>query len=223
MHIPDGYLSPATCITLTGAMMPVWYKAVSKIKKNLDVEQVPLMAMGAVFSFLVMMFNVPVPDGTTAHAVGATLLAIILGPWAATIAISVALFIQAMVFGDGGVLAFGANAFNIAFIASFSGYYVYRCLSSQAQQGSLRQLIAAGIAGYIGLNVAALTAAVEFGIQPLLFTASDGTPLYCPYGLDIAVPAMMFAHLTVAGVIEGIVTVLVLKFVLGQSGQLAKE
>jgi len=222
MHIPDGYLSPSTCVALTGAMVPVWYRAAAVVKRTFDMERIPLMAMGAVFSFLIMMFNVPIPDGTTAHATGAVLLAIMLGPWAATIAISVALLIQALVFGDGGVLAFGANAFNIAFIAPFTGYYSYRFLARGAAARSIHQYVAAGVGGYIGLNVAALTAAIQFGIQPLLFTAADGTPLYCPYGLDVAVPAMMFAHLTVAGAIEGVVTALVLKFVVGHSAELLK-
>lgn len=213
MHIPDGYLSPSTCLTLGGAMLPVWYRASAVVRKNLDLARVPFMAMGAVFAFLIMMFNIPIPDGTSAHAVGSVLLAITLGPWAAVIATSVALLIQALLFGDGGILAFGANAFNMAFLLPFGGYYVYRLVAGNTPVGSSRQIVAAGIAGYVGLNLAALAAAIEFGIQPLLFTAADGTPLYCPYGLDVTVPAMMLAHLTVAGVVEGVVTALALKFV----------
>jgi cobalt/nickel transport system permease protein len=70
------------------------------------------------------------------------------------------------------------------------------------------------------LNVAALAAAIEFGLQPLLFKAADGTPLYCPYGLDVTIPAMMIAHLTVAGVVEGLVTAVALKFIISQSADL---
>jgi cobalt/nickel transport system permease protein len=140
------------------------------------------------------------------------LIAIILGPWAALIAISVALAIQALLFGDGGILAFGANAFNMAFVAPFVGYYVYRFLNNNAPPGSKRQLIAGGVAAYIGINLAALAAAIEFGIQPLLFTAADGTPLYSPYGLSVAIPAMLLAHLSVAGAVEGVVTAVALKF-----------
>jgi cobalt/nickel transport system permease protein len=124
VHIPDGYLSPSTCLALGGAMLPVWYRASAAVKKNLDLARVPFMAMGAVFAFLIMMFNIPVPDGTSAHAVGGVLLAVTLGPWAAVIATSVALLIQALLFGDGGILAFGANAFNMAFLLPFSGYFV---------------------------------------------------------------------------------------------------
>lgn len=220
MHIPDGYLSPSTCATLGVAMLPVWYRALDKLKKALDVSRIPVLAMGAVFSFLIMMFNVPIPDGTSAHAIGATLIAIVLGPWAAVVAMSVALLIQALVFGDGGILAFGANTFNMAFIAPFVGYYVYRFICANASPGSKRQIIAGAVAGYVAINIAALAAAVELGIQPLLFTAADGTPLYCPYGLQVSVPAMMLAHLTIAGFVEGIVTAAALKFIARQSADL---
>jgi cobalt/nickel transport system permease protein len=211
MHIPDGYLSPSTCAALGAAMMPVWYRASAKLKQTLDVARIPMLAMGAVFSFLIMMFNIPIPDGTTAHAIGATLIAIVLGPWAAVIAISVALVIQAVVFGDGGILALGANTFNMAFIAPFAGYYIYRLLGKRANPGSKRQFFASALAGYVALNLAALAASLEFGLQPLLFTTANGTPLYCPYGFSVAVPAMMLTHLSVAGVIEGLVTAVALR------------
>jgi cobalt/nickel transport system permease protein len=213
MHIPEGYLSPSTCVTLAGVMVPVWYRATACIKKNLDVARVPFLAMGAVFSFLIMMFNIPIPDGTTAHAAGGVLLAIVLGPWAAVVAVSVTLFIQALLFGDGGLLAFGANAFNLAFIMPVSGYFVYRLVAAGAGGGSRRQFFAAALAGYVGLNLGALAAAIEFGIQPLLFTAADGMPLYCPYGLSVAIPAMMLPHLTIAGGVEAAVTALALRYV----------
>lgn len=221
MHIPDGFLSPSTCATLAGVMLPVWYRASAFLKKNMDISRVPFMAIGAVFAFLIMMFNVPIPSGTTAHATGAVLIAIVLGPWAAVVAVSIALLIQALLFGDGGVFAFGANAFNMAFLMPFVGYYTYKGISHKATTGSFRQLIAAGIAGYVAINIAALAAGIEFGIQPMLFTTADGTPLYCPYGLDVAIPAMALAHLTVGGFVEGIVTALALKFIAVQSPELA--
>jgi len=220
MHIPEGYLSPSTCAALGAVMVPVWYKAGQMVKRTVDVAQIPFMAMAAVFSFLIMMFNVPIPDGTTAHAVGAVLIAITLGPWTATIAVSVALFIQALIFGDGGVLAFGANAFNMALVMPFTGYYLYRLIAQDSPLTSTRRLIAAGVAGYVAINLAALVASIEFGIQPLLFVGEDGLPLYGPYGLSIAVPAMMSAHLLVAGFVEAIVTAVALKFVFKTSPEL---
>ncbi len=206
MHIPDGYLSPATCGTLGAAMVPVWVTAGRRVKRVVKSRFVPLLAIGAAYCFLVMMFNVPIPDGTTAHAVGGVLVAVLLGPWAAVIAVTCALAIQALFFGDGGVLAFGANALNMAFIMPMVGYGVYRAIAGRAALTAPRRAVAAGIGGYVGLNVAALAAATEFGLQPTLFHTGNGTPLYSPYHLGQAIPAMMLAHLLVAGVVEAVLT-----------------
>jgi cobalt/nickel transport system permease protein len=206
MHIPDGYLSPQTCAVATVVMVPVWGTAARKVRETIKRREVPLLALAASYSFLVMMLNVPIPDGTTAHAVGAVLIAILLGPWAAVIAVSVALLIQALFFGDGGVLAFGANAFNMAVVMPFVGYGVYKLIAQRAPLTSGRRVVAAGIAAYVGLNAAALCAAIEFGIQPDLFTAADGTPLYAPFHLAQTIPAMALAHLTVAGGVEAALT-----------------
>lgn len=213
MHIPDGYLSPVTCGVLGAAMIPVWYKAVQHLQRHFAIDRVPKLAMSAVFSFLIMMFNVPVPDGTTAHAIGATLAAILFGPWAAVISISVALAIQALVFGDGGILAFGANAFNMAFLAPFSGYAIYRLLGgARKEPGSIGQMITGAIGAYIGIAIAALATAIELGLQPMFFMAPDGTPLYAPYSLGVAITAMMIPHLTLIGFVEAAVTAGALRF-----------
>jgi len=159
-----------------------------------------------------MMFNIPVPDGTTAHGVAGTLIAILLGPWAAVIAVSVALVIQAMFFGDGGVLAIGANCFNMAVVLPFVGYAVYRAVSRTTTLISPRRALAAGVAAYVGLNVAAMCAAIEFGLQPELFKAADGTPLYAPFHMSQTIPVMALAHLTVAGMAEFALTFGVIAF-----------
>ncbi len=212
MHIPDGYLGPITCIAGYAAMAPVWAIASAQVTKTLQVKQVPLLAIGAAFSFVIMMFNVPIPGGTTGHAVGAVLAAILLGPWAAAIAVSVALVIQALLFGDGGITAIGANCFNMAFIMPFAGYAVYRLISGNSPVTAVRRIIAAGIAGYIGLVMASLCAGIEFGIQPLLHHTAGGQALYCPYGLKVAIPMMVGEHLLIFGWVELIVTALVVKY-----------
>src|SRR5437660_3478273 len=166
MHIPDGYLSPQTEVVFAVAMIPVWFKASRAIRKVVKTRYVPLVAIGAAFSFLVMMFNVPIPDGTTAHAVGGVLIALLLGPWAAVVAVSVALAIQALFFGDGGVLAFGANCFNMAFVMPMVGYDIYRFATRNTALTAPRRAFSAGLAGYCGLNASALCAAIEIGIQP---------------------------------------------------------
>jgi len=217
MHIPDGYLGPATCGIFYAVMLPIWTAASRIVKKTLKVKQVPMLAIGAAFSFVIMMFNVPIPGGSTGHAVGGVLVAVLLGPWAACIAITVALVIQALLFGDGGIMTMGANCFNMAFILPFVGYYTYRLISIGSPVGSSRRVIAAGMAAYLGINVAALCAGIEFGLQPLFHHTASGQALYCPYGLKATVPAMVGEHLLIFGWIEAIVTALVVKFLQKQS------
>jgi len=220
MHIPDGYLGPATSGAFYVMMIPLWVAASRIAKKTLKAKQVPLLAIGAAFSFVIMMFNVPIPAGSTGHAVGGVLVAILLGPWAALIAITVALVIQALLFGDGGITAFGANCFNMAAVIPFVGYGTYRLIAGAAPTPSTRRVIAAGIAGYLGINAAALCAGVEFGLQPHLCHSAAGQSLYCPYGLRIAVPAMVGEHLLVFGWIEALVTALVVKYLQNHAPEL---
>jgi cobalt/nickel transport system permease protein len=212
MHIPDGYLGPATCIAGYAVMVPVWAIASNKVKKTLNKKQVPLLAIGAAFSFVIMMFNIPIPGGSTGHAVGAVIAAILLGPWAACLSVSVALVLQALLFGDGGITAIGANCFNMAFIMPFAGYAAYRAISGRSPVTSLRRVVGAGIGGYVGLVLSSVFAGVEFGLQPLLHHTVAGQALYCPYGFSIAIPAMVGEHVLIFGWVELIATALIVKY-----------
>ncbi len=206
MHIPDGYLSPSTCAALYISAAPFWYVALQRVKRQLNTRLVPLLSVFAAFSFVVMMFNLPLPGGTTGHAIGIGIATVVLGPWAAMLAVSVALLIQAIFFGDGGITTFGANSFNMAIVGSLVAYAVYRVVAGRAALTSVRRVVAASLAGYAAINAAALCAAIEFGIQPMLFVDRTGAPLYAPYPLGIAIPAMMIGHLTFAGLAEMIVS-----------------
>src|SRR5579884_3500796 len=191
MHIPDGYLSPSTCAVLWGTAAPFWYIAGKRVRETLHTRMVPLVSIFAAFSFVVMMFNLPLPGGTTGHATGVGIATVVLGPWASMVAISVALIIQASFFGDGGITAIGANCLNMAIAGSLVTYAVYRVLSRRAPIGSTRRVFAAGLAGYTAINVSALLAAIEFGVQPIFFRDASGAPLYAPYPLSVSIPAMM--------------------------------
>ena len=206
MHIPDGYLSPAACAALYATSAPFWFVALRRVSRRIGTRLIPLISVFAAFSFVVMMFNLPLPGGTTGHAVGVGVAAIVLGPWAAMLAISVALLIQAVFFGDGGITALGANCFNLAVAGSLVAYASYRLRAGRSPITSRRRVLAAGFAGYLSVNVAALLTAIEFGIQPMFFKDASGAPLYAPYPLGIAIPAMMIGHLTVAGLAEMMVT-----------------
>lgn len=212
MHIPDGYLSPSTCAAGYIGMLPIWAVAVKKVKKALNTRLVPLMVIGAAFSFVLMMFNVPIPGGTTAHAVGGGILAVILGPWAAALCISIALAIQALMFGDGGLFTFAFNCFNMAVVLPFVTWVVYQGIAGKTEPGSSRRWIWGAIGSYIGINAAALCNGVELGLQPLLFHTAQGVPLYCPYPISVSVPTMLLAHALVAGPVEAIVTGLVTRY-----------
>jgi cobalt ECF transporter T component CbiQ/cobalamin biosynthesis protein CbiM len=166
---------------------------------------VPLLAIFSALSFTMMMFNVPVPGGTTAHAVGGTLIAVVLGPWAAAIAVSTALILQALFFGDGGVLAIFANCLNMGIILPFVGYGTYRLIAVGSPTLSTRRAVAAGIGAYVGITVAAIAVGIELGIEPLFFS-QNGHALYSPYGLREAIPAMIAAHALGASIVEGLVT-----------------
>ncbi len=206
MHIPDGYLSPSTCAVFYAASTPFWYVALRRVKRTLSGQTIPLLALFAAFSFMVMMFNLPLPGGTTGHAVGMAIGAILLGPEVGLLAISIALFIQALFFGDGGITAYGANCFNMAIVGSLVASVVYRLLAGSSPLRSKRRVVAAGFAGYLAINTAALCAAIEFGVQPMWFHDSAGAPLYAPYPLKIAIPAMMLGHMTIAGLAEFAIT-----------------
>lgn len=215
MHIPENYLSPATCAVMGAAMVPVWAHAVRRVNRDLPKEKMPLLGVGASFSFLSMMFNVPLPGGTTGHAVGGTLIAILFGPDAACIAISIALLLQAVIFGDGGILSFGANCFNMAFVLPYAGYGIYSLIQKASGKKDRHGIsyAAAAIGSYAGINLAALCTAIEFGIQPILFHDAAGNALYCPYGLSVSIPAMMIPHLLAAGIVEAAFTIAILAFV----------
>lgn len=212
MHIPDGYLSPITSLIMFLLVFPFWMIGVRKVRETMNARSVPLIALLAAFSFVIMMFNVPLPGGTTGHAVGATLAAIILGPEIATIAVSIALIIQAFFFGDGGILAIGANCFNMAVVIPYVASAIYRYFSKDTPLNSSRRVIGAAVGGWVGVTVGAFLAGVEFGIQPLLFKAADGSPLYAPYPLSVSIPAMVIPHALVASVVEGVLTALVIAY-----------
>ena len=209
MHIPDNYLSPTTCAVLAVAAAPVVGLSITKVKAQLkeNKELAPMLGIAASLSFLLMMFNVPIPGGTTAHAVGGVLLSILIGPYAASLALSVALLLQALLFGDGGILALGANIFNMAIAMPFAGYAVYNFFRKQNHE-------TAGVlvGSYVGINVAAFLTAIELGIQPIIAN-QGGEPLYNPYGLAVTIPAMMATHLTIAGAVEVFFTYVIYRFV----------
>jgi ABC-type Co2+ transport system permease subunit/uncharacterized GH25 family protein len=208
-------------------MVPIWGYASKKVKETVAISRIPFLAMGTVFSLLVMMFMFPIPGGTTGHISGAAVVAILLGPWAAVMAISVSLIIQALVFGDGGITAIGANCFNMAVVGGLTGWGIYtgivrgwsiygrRAHGVPGTEPTFPQpmrLAAGAVASYIAINLGALLTAIELGFQPLIYAGAQGGAMYFPFPLKVALPAVMLPHLTTIGALEAGVTVLVLAF-----------
>jgi cobalt/nickel transport system permease protein len=207
MHIPDGYLSPQTCAFFYVIMLPLWYLAFRKLRGLLGEKEVSLLGALSAFSFIVMMFNFPVPDGTTAHMVGGALITALMGPYAALISVSIALGVQALLFGDGGVTTFAANAFNMGVVLPFVTYAFIKIFQTLLKNEWRGRLYGSVVGGYIGIVAAAIMCGLELGIQPLLFKG------YSPYPYWMSVPGMALAHMVIAGPIEAVVTFAVLNYI----------
>ncbi len=194
-------------------MIPIWYYAGKKLSVELKSKQVPLLALAAAFSFVIMMFNVPIPGGSTGHAVGGAIIGIVLGPWAAVIAISVALVLQALMFGDGGITAIAANCFNMGVVMPFVAYYCYKFISGKSEITSSIRVVAAAVAGWLSLTIASFCTGFEFGIQPILNHTPEGVPLYMPYPLSVTVPAMVLEHALGFSILEALITALIFAYI----------
>lgn len=208
MHIPDGFISPSTYIPATVAAVPLLMIAFKKTKEAINDESFALLSSLSAFSFVVMMFNIPIPGGTSGHAIGAAILAILFGPWVAAFCLSLTLFIQAFVFGDGGLSVFAINSLAMGFVASFSAFYLHKVLNNR-----INHSIVLFLAGWVGIVAASVVVAVALGIQPLLGVDTLGHPIYFPFGLNVTLPAVVGSHMLFFGVVEGFATMLVLKFI----------
>ncbi len=150
MHIPDGMLSNATVAATGVASLGYVGYGVAWVRKHFDQRKVVLMAVTAALIFALQMLNFPVAAGTSGHFAGGALAAILLGPFAAGIVMTTVLLIQAVVFADGGILALGANVFNLAVVAPLVGWGTWRLFlrfgDSQGAQGRGR------VRGIVGLS-----------------------------------------------------------------------
>jgi cobalt/nickel transport system permease protein len=212
MHIPDGYLGPGTFIAFWIIMIPIWIYAGKKME-TLGSKRAPLLALASAFAFVIMMFNLPVPGGSSGHAVGGTIIAVVIGPWAAVIAISIALALQALMFGDGGLTAYAANCFVMSVMMPFVGYYTYKFISGNTDIKSSRRVIAIAIGAWLSITVAATAVGFILGLQPILYRGANGLPLYMPYPLSVTVPAMFLEHAFAFSIVEALVSALIFAYI----------
>jgi cobalt/nickel transport system permease protein len=198
MHIPDGFLNTATSVATWAASAGSVSYAVRRVSQELDERQVPLMGVTAAFIFAAQMMNFTVIGGTSGHLLGGALAAILLGPWAGMLVLTSVLIVQALLFQDGGLLALGANVFNMAIVGVLLAWAVYaglrRLLGGKARATMVRGFAAA----WLSVVIASLVAATELAISGA-----------SPWG--VVLPAMGAVHALI-GIGEGLITIAVLVF-----------
>jgi len=186
MHIPDGFLSITICILMYAASIGFLVWAWRKVKNTYSTSVAPLLAISSAFVFAAQMINFPIMYGTSGHLVGGTFLAVLLGPYAAIISMTLVLMMQALFFADGGLTTFGANVFNMAIIGGLS-YFVVKALAHESKSRS-RFFLSVFAASWLSIVGGALVCGLEIGVSPLFADAG---------GILVTVPAMLFWHVVI--------------------------
>jgi cobalt/nickel transport system permease protein len=202
MHIPDGFIAPQMYAPAYAAAAGLWAYAANKVRRTVREETIPLMGVMTALAFGLSLVAIPLPGGTSVHASGIGLLAVLFGVWASFLSLSLVLLLQALLFGMGGITSFPVNAIAMGFFGSLAGYAAFAAL----RRASLRAALFA--AGFAAVAVPAAIVAAALGAQPHIAQRADGTPLFFPFGFRVTIPAVVIPHLLV-GAGEGVLTVLV--------------
>jgi cobalt/nickel transport system permease protein len=205
VHIPDGFIAPQVYLPAYALAAGAWAYGARRLRASLDEETIPRLATLTAASFVLMMVAIPLPGGTTVHAAGIGLLAVVFGIWTTFMAVSLVLVLQALVFGDGGVTALPVNALAMGLAGAAAAALAWRGLER------LHPASALFAAGWLSVVVPALLVAVVLGVQPLVSHREDGTPLFFPFGLEITLPAVLIPH-ALLGIGEGLLTVALYRF-----------
>ena len=206
MHIPDGFLSVAVSILLWIVSIIVIGYALKRVGKDLGERQVPMMGVLAAAIFAGQMLNFPVAGGTSGHLMGAAIVTILLGPWAAIVVMTTVVGVQALIFQDGGLLVMGANIFNMGIIGVLVSYFVYRSFLRLSGGRRWGLFIGGFTAAWLSIVLSALAVALQLalsGISPA----------------NLAIPAMGGIHALI-GIGEGLITVGTLAFLRSARGDL---
>jgi cobalt/nickel transport system permease protein len=208
MHIPDGFLSATVSIVLWLISIVVVGYALRRVGQELGERQVPLMGILAAAIFAGQMLNFAVAGGTSGHLMGAAIATILLGPWAAILVMTCVVGIQALIFQDGGLLALGANIFNMGVVGVAVSYFTYRTVQKIAGDKPWGIFLGGFAAAWLSIEIAALGAALELAL-------SGTSPA------NIAVPAMGGIHALI-GIGEGLITLGALAFLYATRRDLLK-
>jgi cobalt/nickel transport system permease protein len=202
MHMADALISPAVGGVMMAATAGVAGYSIKKIKNDLDDKKIPLMGVMGAFIFAAQMINFSIPGtGSSGHLGGGLLLAILLGPYEGFLAMASILLIQALFFGDGGLLSYGCNVFNLGFYTCFIAYpFIYRFITRKGTNPR-RIFVASMVSAVVGLQLGAFSVVMETFL-------SGKTEL--PFGTFVLF--MQPIHFAI-GVVEGLVTAAVVTFV----------
>jgi cobalt/nickel transport system permease protein len=197
MHVPDGFLDAPTSVGTAVVAAAGVGLALSRARRELDDRTAPLAGLVAVFVFAAQMLNFPVGAGTSGHLLGGTLATVLVGPWTATLCLTVVLAVQALLFADGGITALGTNVTLMGLVGVWAGWLVFLGLRRALRSLGRRMVPAvAGVAAFVSVPVTAL-----------VFTALYAVGGRVEIPLDALVTAMLGWH-TLIGIGEGAITLL---------------
>jgi cobalt/nickel transport system permease protein len=202
MHIPDGFINAGVSVGAGIASAGGIGVCLKKAAHDLEDRQAPLAGLVAAFVFAVQMLNFPVAVGTSGHLLGGVLAAVLVGPWAGAVCITLVLIVQALVFADGGLSALGLNVLNMAIIGGLGGYAIFGTIRGGLPKVRTMIVIASGIAA----GVSVVLAAIGFWVEYLL-GGVGGASLGAVFASMIGVHALI-------GLGEGIITALTVGAVL---------
>ncbi|MEJ6761430.1 MAG: energy-coupling factor ABC transporter permease [Candidatus Planktophila sp.] len=194
MHIPDGFIDIPTSAAFAAIAAAAVAISLKGAKSSLDEKTAPLAGLTATFIFAVQMLNFPVAAGTSGHLLGGALAAVLIGPFAATLAITVVLLMQGLLFADGGLSAMGLNVFNMSVVGVWVGYTIFLLVKKLLP----RSKSSIAIAATIGALLSVPAAAASFGLQYALGGTST-------FSIGAVFTAMIGTHILI-GIGEAIIT-----------------
>lgn len=205
MHIPDGFLSPQTYLPAAALAVGAWAWAARELRSRLDETLVPRLAMLTALAYGLGLVMVPLPGGTSGHALGVAILALLFGLRLAFLACSGVLLLQALLFGAGGLTALPVNALAMGLAGSATTILSFKLLRG------INETAAVAIAAWLSVIVPGVLVALVLGIQPLIAHKLDGSPLFFPFGIEITLPAILVPHALI-GIGEAALTLLVWRY-----------
>jgi cobalt/nickel transport system permease protein len=209
MHIPDGFVDIPTAVTTGGVSLGAVAFSLRRTRKNLGERTIPLLGVTAAFIFAAQMLNFPVAGGTSGHFLGAMFAVALMGPWAASIVLTVVLIVQALAMADGGITALGANVLNMAVVAVFSGFALLWLLKRLLPRTLTGYLVSVAVASWVSVVLASGAASLELAV-------SGTVPL------GVALPAMVSVHMII-GLGEALITTALVAAVLATRPDLVRS